>query len=104
MEFLPGMYSNAEHGSALHLSTLAVGFFSLAAWTGQASLFRASERTFLKALPKIRNALQSSDSTDLDSMLVSILLLSIYEVRPSSELMPPSRIDYYIGNGRYEGF
>lgn len=80
MEVLPGMYDNAERGSQLHLSTLAVGFFTLAAWTGQASLLRASERYFMRALPKIREALQLGGGPDINTTLISILLLSIYEV------------------------
>ncbi|KAJ5111034.1 hypothetical protein N7532_001569 [Penicillium argentinense] len=79
MEVLPGMYSNAPPGSHLHLSTLAVGFFTIAAWTGQGPLLRESERCFLRALPKVREALQSPKDADVDTMLVSILLLSTYE-------------------------
>lgn len=82
MEILPGMYSRAERGSHLHLSTLAVGFFSLAAWTGQGSLLRASEQYFIRALPKIREALQSGGGSDVNTTLVSIILLSLYEVCP----------------------
>lgn len=80
MEVLPGMYSSAKRGSHLHLSTLAVGFFTLAAWTGQGTLLRASERYFVRALPKIREALQSGGGSDVNTTLVSIILLSIYEV------------------------
>jgi hypothetical protein len=79
MEILPVAFSNAKPQSHLHVSTLAVAFFSVAAWTGQGSLLRASEQYFTQALPKIRETLQDENS-DLDSILLSILLLSTYEV------------------------
>lgn len=81
MEILPAMFSNTQSGSYLHTSTLAVAFFSVAAWTGQAPLLRASERYFTKALPKIRDALRTNEDSEFDDILVSILLLSTYEVR-----------------------
>lgn len=80
MEILPQNYSQTKPNSHLHLSTLAIAFSSVAAWTGQASLFRASEQYFTKALPKIREALQNNDDGTLDEILLSILLLSTYEV------------------------
>ncbi|KAF3390395.1 hypothetical protein F1880_009105 [Penicillium rolfsii] len=79
MEVLPVMFSNTRPGSYLHISTLAVAFFTVAAWTGQAALVRGSERYFTKALPKIRDALRMNDDSEFDDILVSILLLSTYE-------------------------
>ncbi|KAJ5594378.1 uncharacterized protein N7459_000586 [Penicillium hispanicum] len=79
MEILPGMFSNARVGSHLHTSTLAVAFFTVAAWAGQGSLLRASEAYFTGALPKIREALMKDDDTDFETVLISILLLSTYE-------------------------
>ncbi|KAJ5766776.1 uncharacterized protein N7511_004392 [Penicillium nucicola] len=78
MEILPVSFSNAKPQSHLYVSTLAVAFFSVAAWTGQSCLLRASEQYFTQALPKIRESLQNENS-DLDSILLSILLLSTYE-------------------------
>ena len=72
-------FSDAKPQSHLYVSTLAVAFFSVVAWTGQGSLLRASEQYFTQALPKIRETLQDENS-DLDSILLSILLLSTYEV------------------------
>lgn len=80
MEILPEMYSNAGIGSHLHTSTLAVAYFTVAAWTGQESLIRASQRYFTQALPKIRETLLSNDDTEYDRILMSILMLSTYEV------------------------
>ncbi|KAJ6114943.1 hypothetical protein N7486_000721 [Penicillium sp. IBT 16267x] len=79
MEILPEMYSNAGIGSHLHTSTLAVAYFTVAAWTGQESLIRASQRYFTQALPKIRETLLSNDDTEYDRILMSILMLSTYE-------------------------
>lgn len=90
MGILPSLYSNAEVGSHLHSSTLAVAFFSVAAWTGQKSLLRSSQQYFIKALPKIRDSLQSNEDSELDSILTSILLLGTYEV--SRILLSPSFI------------
>ncbi|KAJ5114837.1 hypothetical protein NUU61_000596 [Penicillium alfredii] len=80
MEILPQIYSNTKSGSHLHLTTLAVAFFSVAAWTGQGLFLWASERYFTEALPKIRQALQRDEDSELDEILISILLLSTYEV------------------------
>lgn len=80
MEILPVAFSNVKPQSHLYISTLAVAFFSVAAWTGQGCLLRASEQYFTQALPKIRESLLDENS-DLDSILLSILLLSTYEVR-----------------------
>lgn len=81
MDILPSLYANVKSGSHLHLSTLAVGFFTLAAWTGQASLLNQAERYFARALPKLRQALDEHADGDFENLLISILLLSDYEVR-----------------------
>ncbi|XHG09420.1 hypothetical protein AWENTII_012479 [Aspergillus wentii] len=79
MELLPRSYSNATFGSHVHLSTLAVCFFSVAAWTGQRSLLRTSEQFFVRALPKIRQALHGDIDGNLEDILMTVLLLSTYE-------------------------
>lgn len=80
MEILPSLYSNSEPNSYLSISTLAVAFYSVAAWTGSETLRRTSEQYFTRALPKIRDALQRSEDSELDSILAAILLLGTYEV------------------------
>ena len=80
LDLLPQSYANARSGSHLHLATLAVSSFSVAAWTGQPSLLRLSELFFLRALPKTREALQDSVDSNLDETLMTVLLLSTYEV------------------------
>jgi hypothetical protein len=80
MEILPEMYSNASIGSPLHTSTLAIAYFTVAAWTGQESLIRASQRCFMQTLPKIRATLLSDDDDEYHRILMSILMLSLYEV------------------------
>ncbi|KAJ5639650.1 uncharacterized protein N7484_007512 [Penicillium longicatenatum] len=79
MEILPEMYSNAAIGSPLHTSTLAIAYFTVAAWTGQESLIRASQRCFMQTLPKIRATLLSDDDNEYHRILMSILMLSLYE-------------------------
>ncbi|KAJ5668345.1 uncharacterized protein N7477_006915 [Penicillium maclennaniae] len=79
MEILPSLYSNTEPDSCLFISTLAVAFYSVAAWTGSEPLLRTSEQYFTKALPKIRDALQRNEESELDSTLTAILLLGTYE-------------------------
>ncbi|KAJ5738474.1 hypothetical protein N7493_001629 [Penicillium malachiteum] len=79
MEILPGLFSNALPGSYVHTSTLAVAFFSVAAWTGQLPLLKAAQRYFTQALPKIRAALLSNADDEYDSILMSILNMSTYE-------------------------
>lgn len=80
MELLPELFSNVSAGSYLHTSTLAVAFFTVAAWTGQGSLLYAAQRYFTLALPKIRAALRSNNDNEYDSILMSILMMSTYEV------------------------
>ncbi|KAJ5930530.1 hypothetical protein N7466_006023 [Penicillium verhagenii] len=79
MEILPEMFSKAGIGSHLHTSTLAVAFFTVAAWTGQDSLLRSSQQFFTQALPKIRETLFSNDANEYEDVLMSILMLSTYE-------------------------
>lgn len=80
LEVLPQSYSNARIGSHLHLATLAVSFFSVSAWTGRRDLLRSSEKFFLQALPRIREALQCDVSHNFDDILTTVLLLNMYEV------------------------
>lgn len=82
IEYLPMVLANTSPGSHFQASLMAVAFFSVAAWTGQAYLLRASEKYFLGALPKLRDALASDlNSKEHNLVLISILLLSTYEVR-----------------------
>ncbi|KAL5361255.1 hypothetical protein BJX96DRAFT_151629 [Aspergillus floccosus] len=79
MELLPESYSNTLPGSHLHLSTLAVSFFSVAAWSGNPALLRSAEQFFVKAISKTRIALQGDVDGHLDEILMTILVLSTYE-------------------------
>ncbi|KAL4897563.1 C6 zinc finger domain protein [Aspergillus ambiguus] len=79
MELLPESYSKTTPGSHLHLSALAVSFFSVAAWTGNSSLLRSAEHFFVKAISKTRIALQEDIDENSDEILMTILLLSTYE-------------------------
>lgn len=98
MEILPVNFSNTKTGSHLHASTLAVAFFSVAAWTGKPPLLRAAEHYFTQALSKIREALVKNEHSDLDSVLLSTLLLSTYEVGTMSELRGILRLNEVFRN------
>jgi hypothetical protein len=80
MELLPESYSNTPPGSHLHLSTLAVSFFSVAAWSGNPALLRSAEQFFVRAISKTRIALQGDVDDYLDEILMTVLVLSTYEV------------------------
>ena len=80
MDLLPQSYSGTQFGSSLHLSLLAVSLFSVAAWTGQRTLLHSSQDTFIKALRTTREALQGDIDGNLNEILMSVLLLDLYEV------------------------
>lgn len=81
MNLLPYSYSDARFGSPFHFSLLAVSFFSVAAWTGQRDLLRSAEHTFFKALRKTRETIEADVDGNLNELLMTVLLLSLYEVR-----------------------
>lgn len=83
MDLLPQSYSGTQFGSSLHLSLLAVSLFSVAAWTGQRALLHSSQDTFIKALRTTREALQGDIDGNLNEILMSVLLLDLYEVGAS---------------------
>ena len=80
MDLLPQSYCDTKFESAFHLSLMAVSAFSVAAWTGQRSLLDLSGHCFLKALRKTRLALQADIDGDLNELLMTVLLLSLFEV------------------------
>ncbi|RAL02839.1 C6 zinc finger domain protein [Aspergillus ibericus CBS 121593] len=79
MDILPDVFIYAQPGSPLHVSTLAVSFFSVSAWTGNRAFLQSAEQLFVKALAKTRKALQGDISRNVDDILMAILLLSTYE-------------------------
>lgn len=80
MEFLPQLYGAAPFGSALRMSSLAVAYFGVAAWTRQESLLRSAQQCFGKALSRTRLALQGNIEQNYDDILMTLMLLFIYEV------------------------
>lgn len=80
MEFLPQLYGAAPFGSALRMSSLAVAYFGVAAWTRQESLLRSAQQCFGKALSLTRLALQGNIEQNYDDILMTLMLLYIYEV------------------------
>ncbi|KKK20550.1 hypothetical protein ARAM_005068 [Aspergillus rambellii] len=92
MELLPQLFATAPLDSHLRLGTLAVAFFSVAAWTHQESLLRSSQQCFVKALSRTRQALQGNIDQNLDEILMTVLLLSTYEeFCAMKENKPPSK-------------
>ncbi|PLB34886.1 DUF3433 domain-containing protein [Aspergillus candidus] len=79
MELLPQSYSNARPGSHLQLGVLAVAFFSVSAWTGQRALLQSAELFSMKAISQTRMALQGGLRGNVDEILMTALLLSLYD-------------------------
>ncbi|OOF90892.1 hypothetical protein ASPCADRAFT_178546 [Aspergillus carbonarius ITEM 5010] len=79
MDILPDVFFYTQPESPLHVGTLAVSFFSVAAWTGNRAFLQSAEQLFVKALAKTRKALQGDISQNVDDILMAILLLSTYE-------------------------
>lgn len=80
MDILPDVFCYTQPGSHLHVGTLAVSYFSVAAWTGNRSFLQTAQQLFVKAIAKTREALQGDITHTVDDVLMSILLLSTYEV------------------------
>lgn len=80
MEMVPHAYANAQPGSHLKLITLAVSFFSVSAWTGNRSYLRTAEHLCVQAISKTREAIQGDIDRNQDEILMTVLLLLIYEV------------------------
>ncbi|KAI9035530.1 C6 zinc finger domain protein [Aspergillus affinis] len=79
MELLPIFYFNASLDSPLRFAVQAVSYFSVAAWTGQRSLLRSAEQTFMKAVSRTRHTLQGNIDQNVEEILMTILLLSTFE-------------------------
>ncbi|PLB52580.1 C6 zinc finger domain protein [Aspergillus steynii IBT 23096] len=79
MELLPVFYFNTSFDSPLRLAVQAVSYFSVAAWTGQRSLLRTAEQTFMKAVSRTRLTLQGNIDHHVEETLMTILLLSTFE-------------------------
>ncbi|RAH65133.1 DUF3433 domain-containing protein [Aspergillus aculeatinus CBS 121060] len=79
MEMVPHAYANAQPGSHLKLITLAVSFFSVSAWTGNRSYLRTAEHLCVQAISKTREAIQGDIDRNQDEILMTVLLLLIYE-------------------------
>ncbi|KAL4884806.1 hypothetical protein BJY04DRAFT_205817 [Aspergillus karnatakaensis] len=90
MELLPQLYAAAPFSSHLHMSSLAVAFFSVAAWTRQGRLLQEADRFFGKALSRTRQALQGDVEQNYDEILMTLMLLYIYECFTSIKENKPS--------------
>ncbi|KAL3470982.1 hypothetical protein BJX99DRAFT_250819 [Aspergillus californicus] len=79
MELLPQLYAAAPFDSHLRMGALAVAYFSVAAWTRQEHLLHSAWQCFGKALSGTRKALQGDVEKTFDEILMTLLLLYIYE-------------------------
>ncbi|KAL4924518.1 uncharacterized protein BDV17DRAFT_284587 [Aspergillus undulatus] len=79
MEFLPQLYGSAPSDSHLRMSALAVAFFGVAAWTRQENLLQSAQQFFGKALARTRQALQGDIEQDYDRILMTLMLLYLFE-------------------------
>jgi hypothetical protein len=80
MELLPQLYAAAPLNSPVRMSALAVSYFSVAAWTNQEHLLQYSRQCFGDALNLTRKKLQGDIGRSFDELLMTMLLLYIYEV------------------------
>ncbi|KAL5332851.1 hypothetical protein BJX70DRAFT_91224 [Aspergillus crustosus] len=90
MEILPQLYAAASSNSHLHMSALSVAFFSVAAWTRQKNLLQEAHRFFGKALSRTRQALQGDVEQNFDEILMTLMLLYLYELFTSIKENKPS--------------
>jgi hypothetical protein len=86
MELLPQLYAAAALNSPVRMSALAVSYFSVAAWTNQEHLLQYSRQCFVDALNLTRKTLQGDVGQSFDELLMTMLLLYIYEVSVSVDL------------------
>lgn len=87
--YLPGLYSLCEEDTALPATVLAVSLARLAWELGQSSLMAQAKCTYAKALTKTNAALSNPAMATTDAILVSVLLLSLYETIVSAEAGTP---------------
>ncbi|KAL2850703.1 hypothetical protein BJY01DRAFT_233094 [Aspergillus pseudoustus] len=79
MELLPQLYAAAPLSSPVRMSALAVSYFSVAAWTNQEHLLQFARQCFVDALTLTRKTLQGDVEQSFDELLMTMLLLYIYE-------------------------
>ncbi|KAL4805617.1 hypothetical protein BDV18DRAFT_141390 [Aspergillus unguis] len=79
MECLPQLYGAAPYDSHLRLGSLAIAYFSVAAWMRQEHLLLLAQQCFGKALSKFRMALMGDVEAGYDEILMTLVLLYIYE-------------------------
>ncbi|KAI2837540.1 transcriptional regulator family: Fungal Specific TF [Aspergillus niger] len=97
MDILPDVFCYTQPDSHLHVGTLAVSYFSVAAWTGNRSFLQSAQQLFVKAIAKTREALQGDITHNVDDILMTILLLSTYEEFCAIKENRPSRRTHLRG-------
>ena len=81
LEHVFELYAKAAPESALRLSTLAVSTFLHASWMDHRHDSQLSRSLYGKAVSAMKVQLCSTPACSNDEMLISILLLQLYEVR-----------------------
>ncbi|KAL4906770.1 hypothetical protein BDW74DRAFT_166920 [Aspergillus multicolor] len=97
MEFLPQLYAAAPFDSHLRMSALAVAYFGVAAWTRQENLLHSAQQCFGTALARTRLALQGDVERDYDDILMTLMLLYIFEEFVSIKENKPSPKNHLRG-------
>lgn len=82
LEHVYELYESACHDSTVRLSTLAVGTFLLGSWMNSNHDSKTSRTFYAKAVSAMKEQLASPLACSNDEMLISILLLQLYEVHP----------------------
>lgn len=81
LEHVFELHSRAAPKSAVRLSTMAVGTFLLGSWMDRSHDSHLSRKFYGKAVSAMKEQLCSASACSNDEMLISILLLQLYEVR-----------------------
>lgn len=87
--YLPGLYNLSDKGAALPATVQAASLARLAWELGQSTLMTQAKRTYAKALAETNAALSDPATATNDAVLVSVLLLSLYETIVCSDAGTP---------------
>jgi hypothetical protein len=87
LDFLPEMYQKSDSDSALAHSTRAMSFTSLSSASSLKHLATKGHQSYGLALKKINASLRKPNEVLEDSLIVSVLLLALFEVRCFSQVI-----------------
>ena len=90
LQHIVPLYGSASPQSTLRYCTLALATFFLVAWTNHSLESKVSRMYYANAIAAMKTQLTSSIACSNDEMLLSILLLQLYEVRRAISNFNPS--------------